>query len=101
MIWESAASKDGARATSTLEPEDDGDNGDASKIDPKPVVDHRGSQCNIRCFHRSLAVQVKPQMVDVGTQTERFEIRRSTPLASPEQSFSWRPYISTVMATEM
>ena len=25
-------------------------------------------------------------MVDVGTQTERFEHRRSTPLASPEQS---------------
>ena len=25
-------------------------------------------------------------MVDVGTQTERFEIRRSSPLASPEQS---------------
>lgn len=25
-------------------------------------------------------------MVDAGTQTERFEHRRSTPLASPEQS---------------
>ena len=25
-------------------------------------------------------------MADVGTQTERFAIRRSTPLASPEQS---------------
>ncbi|KAK0146749.1 hypothetical protein N1851_013956 [Merluccius polli] len=67
ILGESAASKDGAGVTTTSEPEDDGDDGDGdiSTMDPEPV---------------------KPQMVDMGTQTERFEIRRSTPLASPEQS---------------
>lgn len=53
ILGESAASKDGAGATATSDPEDDGD-GDISTMDPKPVVVHRGSQCNIRCLHRSL-----------------------------------------------
>lgn len=33
-----------------------------------------------------VAVQVKPQMVSVGTQTDGYEKRTSTPLVSPEQS---------------
>ncbi|XP_056449488.1 zinc finger protein 34-like isoform X2 [Gadus chalcogrammus] len=53
ILGESAASNDAAGATTTSEPEDDGD-GDTSTMDPEPVVVHRGSQCNIRCFHRSL-----------------------------------------------
>ncbi|CAL8398163.1 unnamed protein product [Boreogadus saida] len=52
ILGESAASNDAAGATTTSEPED-GD-GDTSTMDPEPVVVHRGSQCNIRCFHRSL-----------------------------------------------
>ncbi|XP_059358951.1 uncharacterized protein LOC132097008 [Carassius carassius] len=85
ILGESAACKDGAGATATSDPEDGGD-GDISTMDPEPEVVNRGSQCNIRCLHSSLAVQVKPQIVDVGTQTERFEHCRSTRLASPEQS---------------
>ncbi|CAL8306306.1 unnamed protein product, partial [Gadus morhua 'NCC'] len=53
IVGESAAINDAAGATPTSEPEDDGD-GDTSTMDPEPVVVHRGSQCNIRCFHRSL-----------------------------------------------
>ncbi|XP_056449492.1 zinc finger protein 271-like isoform X5 [Gadus chalcogrammus] len=53
IVGESAASNDGAGATSTSEPEDDGV-GDTSTMDPEPVVVHRGSQCKIRCFHSSL-----------------------------------------------
>ena len=55
ILGESAASKDGTRATTTSEPEDDGDgDGDTSTMDPEPVVVNCGSQCNVRCFHRSL-----------------------------------------------
>ena len=53
IVGESAAINDAAGATPTSEPEDDVD-GDTSTMDPEPVVVHRGSQCKIRCFHRSL-----------------------------------------------
>ncbi|XP_078108956.1 uncharacterized protein LOC144519589 isoform X2 [Sander vitreus] len=54
--------------------------------DPGPLVLHRGSQCNIKCLQRSSAVQVKAEMVSVGTQTEWFEQQISTPLPSAVQS---------------
>ncbi|KAK1889312.1 Cadmium/zinc-transporting ATPase HMA2 [Dissostichus eleginoides] len=48
-----------------------------SPLVPQPTsVHHCGSQCNLRPFHRSSAVQVQPRMVSVGCQTE-------SPLPSP------------------
>ncbi|KAL0984615.1 hypothetical protein UPYG_G00144190 [Umbra pygmaea] len=46
-----------------------------------------GTQCNLKPFGRSHAVQVilKPKMVSVGTQTT-FRMQTSTPLTSPEQT---------------
>ncbi|KAJ4936467.1 hypothetical protein JOQ06_001059, partial [Pogonophryne albipinna] len=54
----------------------------AGLIDPEQEVVsplHCGSQCNLRPFHRSSAVQVQPRMVSVGCQTE-------SPLPSPAHS---------------
>lgn len=53
ILAESAASKEGAGATATSDPGDDGD-GDISTMEPEQEVVHRGSQCSIRCLHRSL-----------------------------------------------
>ncbi|XP_010766756.1 uncharacterized protein [Notothenia coriiceps] len=51
-----------------------------SQLVPQPTsVLHCGSQCNLRPFHRSSAVQVQPRMVSVGCQTE-------SPLPSPAHS---------------
>ncbi|KAJ4928897.1 hypothetical protein JOQ06_004519 [Pogonophryne albipinna] len=51
-----------------------------SPLVPQPTsVLHCGSQCNLRPFHRSSAVQVQPRMVSVGCQTE-------SPLPSPAHS---------------
>lgn len=55
ILGESAASKDGGGATAASDPEDDGV-GDIFTMDPEPEVVHRGSQCNIRCLHRSLGI---------------------------------------------
>ncbi|CAM4276375.1 unnamed protein product [Leuciscus chuanchicus] len=54
---------------------------------PPASVHHSGTQCNIRPLRRSAAVQVRPKMVSVGTQTVTPKGKTtSTPLPSPVQS---------------
>ncbi|XDV25561.1 hypothetical protein PO909_029461, partial [Leuciscus waleckii] len=83
ILAESAASNEGIAAPSTVDFED---TEGFSLHNTEQLVLHRGSQCNIKCLQRSSAVQVKPEMVSVGTQTEWFEQQTSTPLPSSVQS---------------
>ncbi|XP_062380815.1 uncharacterized protein LOC134068988 isoform X2 [Sardina pilchardus] len=105
MLVESAASKDGAGATTTSEPEDDGD-GDISTMDPEPVVVNRGSQCNIRCLHRSLGIQ---KALDAERDCEDLKLWRpavinhlywtaaSTPTGDPdEMQAKWQSMINHI-----
>ncbi|XP_028435206.1 uncharacterized protein LOC114556491 [Perca flavescens] len=80
ILAESAASNEGIDAPSTVDFEE---TEGFSLQDPGPLVLHCGSQCNIKCLQRSSAVQVKAEMVSVGTQTEQ---QISTPLPSSVQS---------------
>ncbi|CAL8395006.1 unnamed protein product [Boreogadus saida] len=92
ILGESAASKDGTRATTTSEPEDDGD-GDIYTMDPERVVVHRGSQCNILfpSFIRSPAATKLESSCQEGTG------ERCSTIVTSASAFSLESYHSLIL----